>query len=218
MKFCFVCGKKTEDLIDGYCQECFNKKFSLIDVPENISFSICAKCMRINMDNKWIEIEIEDFIKTKVKPLGRIKKLSIKETSNKTFEITAEGYVGNSKKIKQEKHIINADIKKVTCQSCSRKFGSYYEAVLQIRGKDIGNVVDFADTELIRLKKRNDMAFFWYKEAKGGIDIYIGNKGAAKNVADAIRKKFNAEIKRSYKLLTVRDGKEIYRDFISIRI
>ena len=66
--------------------------------------------------------------------------------------------------------------------------------------------------------KKNDMAFFWYKEVRGGIDIYVGSKGAAKTVGDLIKRKFKIELKRSYKLTAVKDGREIYRDFISIRI
>jgi NMD protein affecting ribosome stability and mRNA decay len=32
-------GKKTEKLIDGYCEKCYNKEFNLIEVPKEITFT-----------------------------------------------------------------------------------------------------------------------------------------------------------------------------------
>ena len=56
MKFCFLCGKKTEKLIEGYCEECYNKEFKLIEAPKEISFIICSRCNRIKYKNKWKDI------------------------------------------------------------------------------------------------------------------------------------------------------------------
>ena len=38
-KFCFICGKKTDDLTKGRCKDCHYEKFNIVDVPKTITIS-----------------------------------------------------------------------------------------------------------------------------------------------------------------------------------
>ena len=56
-EFCFVCGKQTEELIDGMCSDCYEKnkkpkKIKLID------YLLCPRCGRIKFRGKWGKKEI----------------------------------------------------------------------------------------------------------------------------------------------------------------
>ena len=211
MKFCFLCGKETENLIKGYCEECYNKKFKLIEIPEEINVTICSKCNKIKEKNKWKDIEIDDFLRNKIKILG--KDVKIKFEKNDILKVFAKGFLEGSETLKEETHEIKLKINKEVCLDCSRKYGDYYEAVLQIRGNLTNDDFNSID-DLVLIKK----GFYKIEEVKGGYDLLIGNKALGEKITNFLRKKYKTEIKKSYKLVTSKDSKDIYRNIILIKI
>lgn len=125
-KFCFICGRKTEQLTEGYCVECYEKQ-----------------------KNNAVR---------KTHPLIRRKQ--------------------------PERH------------------PDYYEAILQLRGfEEVPEIL-----KVLRIK-----------EVKGGTDIYVESKLLARNLVKRLRKTFPVEIKRSFRLWGRKDGRNIYKNIISIR-
>jgi len=211
MKFCFICGKKTENLINGYCEECYNKKFQLIKVPEEINVTICNKCNKIKEKNIWKDIEIDEFLRNKIKVLGKDVKLKIEE--NDVLKVYAKGFLEGSENLKQEVHEVKLKIKKEVCLECSRKYSDYYEALIQIRGSLTNDDINSID-DIILIRK----GFYRIKEVKDGYDFFISNKFLAEKITEFLKKKYKAEIKKSYKLVTSKQGKNIYRNIILVRI
>ena len=91
----------------------------------------------------------------------------------------------------------------------------YYEAKLQLRGNIPVNIIEFIENHIGKMRNKN--AFFRPERVKSGIDIYVGSKSSANNLAEQMKRQLKAELKRSYKLHTRREGKNIYRDVISVR-
>jgi len=210
MKFCFVCGKKTDKLIEGYCEECYNKEFSLLKVPDEISIKVCSKCGRINYGKVWKEREVEDILKDKIKVLG--KNVNIKIRKNDNIHITAKGFLKNSKKIKEEEREIRLKVNRIVCPNCSRRLGDYYEAILQLRG-DADSAMDFL-TDKLSIEK----SIYKIEKVKNGIDIYLDDTHLASKLSNQLKKKFNAKVKKSFKLFTRKQGKDIYRSTFVVRI
>ena len=210
MKFCFVCGKKTENLIKGYCEDCYNKEFSLIEVPKEITFTKCTKCERLRDKNIWKDVEIEGLLKDKIKILG--KSVSIRIEKNDILHVTAKGYLKGSKKLKEEKHDIKIKIKKQVCGSCSKRFGGYYESIIQLRGNAY-DAMDFMEDQIIRERQT-----YRIEKSKNGFDIYLADNNFANKLTNVVKKKFNAKIERNYKLVTRKQGKDIYRSVMLVRI
>lgn len=208
-KFCFLCGKKTEKLIENYCEECFGKKFELIKVPKKLEIISCSKCNFIKLRNEWTRKLPEDAIRNKIKILGDNVKIKIKKNNN--YQVIASGYPTGSKKIKKEIHEINVHLNKINCPICIRKYGGYYEAILQLRG-EYEDDFEFIDNQL----RKDKNAFYRTEKVKGGIDLYIGSKKAANKVSGMLRKK-GYKVKKTFKLVTKKLGKEIYRTIISAR-
>jgi len=206
MKFCFVCGKRTEKLIEGYCEDCYNKNFNLIEIPKELIILKCSKCGKIKLKNIWSYIEIEDFIKNHIKILGNNVELEIND--NKIF---AKGFLKTSKKAKEEIHEINIKIKKILCSNCCRKSGGYYEAVIQLRGSIPQNILNFID------KEAREKTFYRIENVKNGINLYIGNKNIADQIADKLKRRYKLEIKKSFKLFTKKEGKDVYKSVFSIK-
>jgi len=211
MKFCFLCGKKSEKLIKGYCEECYKKKFQLIEVPEEISVTICSRCKKIKERYKWIENEIDEILRNKIKVIGR--DVSIRIEKNEDAKIHARGFLEGSKSIKEETHEVKIKLEKITCPTCSRKAGQYYESTVQIRGILTNDDMDAVDDVVLERG-----GFYRIKEVKGGYDLFISDKSLARKIVEVFSNRHKVEIKKSFKLLTRRDGKDIYRDTILLRI
>lgn len=204
MKFCFVCGKRTEKLIKGYCEDCYNKSFSLIEIPKEISIVQCSKCKKIKHTNLWLD-DIETAIRDKIKILGEGVKIKIRDN-----EIFATGSLKGSRKIKEDKHKVNVRIIKTVCQECSKRYGGYYEAILQLRGNISEEVLNFVDREV------NKRTFYRAENVKDGFNLYVGNKGIAEQIAETLSKKYKFKIRKSYKLFTKKEGKDVYRSIIFV--
>jgi len=211
MKFCFLCGKKNENLIDGYCEECYKKKFKLIKVPEEIAVTICSRCNKINEKNKWKEVEIEEILKGKIKILG--KNVRIKFEKNDDVKVHAKGFLEGSKDAKEEVHEVKIKARKRLCPDCFKKSGKYYESTIQIRGSLTNDDMDSVDDIVLERG-----GFYRLEEVKGGYDFYVSSKSLARKIAEFFRKKYKVEIKKSFKLFTRKEGKDIYRDTILLRI
>jgi len=102
------------------------------------------------------------------------------------------------------------------CPYCARRAGEYYEAVIQIRGKRWKKLYDVL---LSWLPNQMDPLAFITKElpTKNGIDVYIGSKKVAEKFSRKARQ-LGAAIKISHSLVTVRDGKPITREYLSLRL
>ena len=211
MKFCFLCGNRTEKLIKGYCEECYKKKFQLIEVPEEINITLCARCNQIKERHKWIEKEIDQVLRNSIKIFGR--NVTVRIEKNEDAKIYDKGFLEGSKSLKEEVHEVKLQIRKVTCPTCSRKAGKYYESTVQIRGNLTNDDMDAVDDAVLERG-----GFYRIKEVKGGYDLFVSDKPLAKKIVEVFKNRHKVEIKKSFKLLTRRDGKDINRDTILLRI
>lgn len=204
MKFCFVCGKKIEKLIEGYCEDCYNKSFNLIEVPKEIVIYKCSKCERIKQKNAW-NAEMNDLILNRIKILG--DKVEIRIEGNKIF---ATGFLKGSKRTKEETHELNIKTIKTICLECIRRLGGYYESVMQLRGNVTEEILNFLD------KKIKEKSFYRIETVSDGFNILVGSKDVANHVAEGLKKRYKIKIKKSFKLFTRKEGKDLYRDIFSI--
>jgi len=211
MKFCFICGKKTDNLIEGYCEECYKNEFKLIEFPE-ASFTICPRCNFIKYRNDWKDVEIEELIKQEIKPLGDIVEIKIEK--NDKIHISVKGFLKNSKKIKKEIYDIPLKLNKILCPQCIKISSGYYEAILQLRGNITDDIIDFIDRQA--MKQKNE--FYRLERVKNGLDFYIVNKSFANRTAGLVKKRFKATIKKSFKVVTKKEGKNIYRNIVLVSI
>lgn len=216
MKFCFVCGKKTDKLIEGYCEDCYNEKFKLIEAPKRVYVTLCPKCGMIRQENKWVDKEIDDIIIEKIKIHGRDVKLKIEK--NDIAKIYAKGFLDRSKKIKEETREVELKIDKLVCPNCSKRFGEYYESVIQLRGNITDEVLDSIDSLVLSEYQKNKKAFYRIENVKGGVDLFLGSKSIANRIENLLSKRYKSEIKKSFKLITRKEGKDIYRNIMLVRI
>ncbi|MBN2251256.1 MAG: hypothetical protein JW724_04205 [Candidatus Altiarchaeota archaeon] len=202
---CHKCGKNTVKM--GLCPGCFLK-----DNPikmKDISIPVCG-CGRFFYRADWkqgiekavkgiveenieadSEIEIKDIL---VEPVFEEK--NIRVNVKVIGACRGEDFTGElTGRIKKENRV---------CPFCSRIRSSYYEAVLQFRAPV--NARRVLDPKYVMKTGK----------APVGFDAYVTSANYAKKLAKDYAKK-GFEIKKSSKLVGKKDGKDLYRLYISIK-
>lgn len=202
-QICIICGSPVFQ--ENLCEDCFVKRHELFEVPLTIKLKHCSNCGSF-YDSRWVKDSVENIIKSKIKPRGRIAKIYIDISRNHAVVICT-GYITPSRKLKKESKKISLLMESRKCDNCIKLLSGYYQAVVQIRGprkdKILKYMMSFAKPEEIIAEKSKD-----------GYDIKFIDKKRAEQTA-AILKGF--EIKKSYKLVTEKKGKKLYRNFYAIR-
>lgn len=220
-KFCPKCGKTVKKLHDGLCKQCFLEKFSVVEkLPKKIIVIQCKHC------NKYVVGKniTEDFDETLEREFKEILKL---DYVDKLDYIAVEDKI-NLKiflKIDKLRKVENAQlpfkIKKITCQYCNMRLSGYHNAILQVSCPTElkKEILELTENQINLLAKKDNLAFITEKvDTPRGFALKIGSKSAAKKIAKFMKKKYEAEIKFSRKLVGRKFGKNVYRLTISIRL
>lgn len=193
--FCIRCGKKAE--IGVYCRNCYYD--SLNKELFKFRFKICGRCGKIKIGREW---------------KGNLKAVSayIENKLSKNFD-SVRVDLDNETAIITKNNIdfeVPIDIKyeETTCEICSKIAGGYYEGEIQLRGKDIKNML-----KIIISKFNKEENYYSIKNVKEGVDIkFFSSKKALEIIKD-----LGVEYKISRKLHTQIQGKRKYRLTILIR-
>jgi len=244
MERCFVCGKE-DTLTEDRCKECYIRECFQFSVPAKIKVPYCKSCNSY-YTNRWKILDdkisfITEILKTNIssnRDLDFVEEFSKK---NKKFQMkvdfTEEGNISKIKlSIRPFQDDPSFDMEASTeillsgeqCQRCSRFYGGYYEAILQIRTDEkrielerANNIMEIVDDISDRLISKDRMAFIArVEELKEGIDIYMGSLSAARKIANELVKRFSGSVGESHKLMGLdRDsGKKIYRTTVTVRL
>ncbi len=207
--FCIKCGKKA--IAENFCKEHLleGKKLFDVDVIGKIYFCDCGSyyIKRWEKIGKEPKEFVESFIRDKIKSRHKITKeiIDIKQIGTVfKIKITCKGLIKPYNLEKTETKILTIKLKKRKCDICTKLSGGYHEAVIQIRGKNKEKImkdVKIPSTAVV-------------EKTKDGYNIKFIKKSDARRVVN--NAKFS-EIKKSYKLVSSKKGKKLYRDFYSIR-
>ena len=196
MGFCPRCGRPSRN--NELCEEC---RLELEGVRyKDFKIVQCSVCKRILYKNRWIPEEeaIPRIVKDKLLDKWYIKQYKL---GKKLIVILEKNNFEG---------IIEADIEKRICPTCSKKRGDYYEAILQVRGENAVKKMD-------KIKKKSEI----YKEQrqKNGIDYYYYFSREAKKALAQLKRQLPGIVKISRKLHSYdkQRSKKIYRLTILFR-
>jgi len=223
VKVCPRCGRNEKEVpfIGFFCRDCYLELNPPIK-ESRITLKVCPTCGRIFV-GRWVEpdlTKIARWIEGHIKISNDVEKPILTITIGRETEKEIE-YRGILTGIIQGTPIeyrFSGTVKKVyeQCPYCARRFGGYYEAVLQLRGKEwkklYGEVLEM-------LPREKDPKAFVSKEVfrREGVDVFLGSKKVAEKIARRLKQR-GARIKFSYEQVTEKDGKPVTREFVSIRL
>jgi len=83
----------------------------------------------------------------------------------------------------------------------------------------VDEILDDVETQMELMRKYNSLSFVSKMDkVAGGVDLYIGSKEVANQIAKNLKNKFKANIKISRKLSGYIRGKKTYRDTILVSV
>ena len=228
-KFCPKCAKETDDLFEGLCRDCYLETAKFVEVPQNISVLVC-RCGRSNEKKKWVQnISIEEMIDRVVTSSVKMDKDTDVRLEYEPFEVNgktkvpvcvvARRVVGD-REIEKSAQVVFTIIPQ-TCDVCSRVSGGYYEAIIQIRG------AKYKQEQVLVLVKRivaqfagSDKFSFitQVQNSKGGIDVYLGSSKIAGKIEQESKRIYKVTSKITHSVCGVKDGRELNRITILLRI
>jgi NMD protein affecting ribosome stability and mRNA decay len=110
---------------------------------------------------------------------------------------------------KEEVHDISVKVVNSLCPECCKRSGGYYETIIQLRGNVSERILDI-------IGKETRDTFYRVEKVKNGLDLYIGNENIAKKIACMLKRNYKFKVKKSFKLYTKKEGKDIYKTTILI--
>lgn len=233
--FCVECGKETEIYKSGVCLECYLKTKEFSHGPEIIDVTVCPHCGSYKYKNTWTNVILNDvlrrIIKNDFKISKELKKIDINpvcKEKDKGYDCTVyiSGEIGN--KELTEEHKLKIRLKKTACDVCSKQFGGYHEAIIQIRSdqnrtlskKELADIQNFVLNMVDSMHsggKRNlfiaDMGVI-----DGGLDFFISDKQDAYTITKKVQEEYGGKIKKSSSNVGMKDSKQIYRNTYLLRL
>ena len=234
-KFCPKCGKKetkNNPLVPEICQECFSKNDPLLKNYKEQKIIICPSCDSFMDKNKWLpklsnnkELNVKEIIKQilpeKLKFSSSVKITSttigfddsrFKKSGVIQVFVALKGKINDIES--KDEYTLPVRIEKSLCNDCKKSNSSYYEAIIQVRPKD-DVLLDFIETDI---KENSRISVSKFEESKHGYDLYITSKSYLKNILPKVKSKFNIESKISKTLFGKKEGKDVYRITLLIRL
>lgn len=239
LQTCVECGKLVPALIGGSCPECFISKTPLLNVPDVLDVEVCAHCDARHVGAHWIDPDEgvgldwirEEATRAAAKAHARVQGpvLTIEEQAqderNFAHHLHLDGDV-EGVPINYDKDIL-VRMKRGVCDRCSRMFGGYYAAIIQLRATD-RDVTDLemqrahrlVGDELDRQRAAGNRQSFLTKSGAvpGGFDYYLGDIEGARTVARVVADKLGATVEEHAKLSGRQEGEDVYRVTFKVRV
>ncbi len=229
---CINCGT-NEAVEHGLCSACITSSIK-INTPGVYEITVCPKCESVQVGKRWMERDghalFEKKLLNSISSNDETAKIHIEDSSIRinAYKGTATLFISverpNIPDIHREIEI-PYKVRKVSCPSCNKATGSYYEAKVQIRGfKDVDskileNVTNYILNRMETLSKKSGDSFVSSVERlTEGYDIYLGKKNDSDKVCREISRDYFSSLNVSKTLAGMKEGHEIYRYTYSMRI
>ncbi len=236
-EFCAACGRTGLELVDGICAECTMDRTVLVRAPQRVNIVLCPTCGARQVGSHWERAGTSPLLTgvdltpaLELHPEVGVRTVRWEETGSSAL---LHQYIGRVslrfRGIEREVAVpLTAKVDHRTCPECSRKSGHYYTAQLQLRG-----TLDGPREKTAALRARLDAqwdnlmtearadwreAISWREALPEGWDYYLVNTMAARSLARLAQRRLGAEMKESATLYGRKDGQDLYRVTICVRV
>lgn len=230
---CVECGKK-EIYKGGSCIECYLKKHKFTEGPEIIDLPVCNHCQSYKYKSTWTSELLNDVLRRIIKKQFKIKpelkgidvNLDCKDMHHGyECKVYISGYIGETEVT--EEHNLTVRLKKTVCETCSRQFGGYHEAIIQVRtekrkltDEELKDIIKTVETQVENLRAKGNRTLFITDvgEEHGGLDFFLSEKNSSFVIAKMLLGKFGGTLKQSSSNVGMKDGRQQYRNTYLVRI
>jgi len=213
---------EVEKLKDYLCPKCYIERnlSNLVEIPRNHEVKVCKSCLRVKDGFKWVEANggiirfsigkiVEESRKSNEISLD-LQKYEIESKERERYLVRVQLELRFMKERREISGVVNIKEINNTCPSCLSKRGNIYEAIIQVRGEKV--------REIIEKIVNSHMNFITKIEnVDRGVDLYISETGVALKIVKGLhREGVIKKYIKSYKNEKVKDGKRYAKLVISI--
>ena len=233
--FCVECGKEKTLFKNGMCVDCYIKKNHFSKAPKNLTLFSCPHCGSYKHKNMWISESFDHIMQHAIQDSFTVDN----QLNNVSFIVDCKEKKGNDilcyvdiigfleKHEVRERHTVIIRIMQTACDSCSKRYSGYFEAILQIRAdkrkltkKELTTLMNIVETLVNNIAKKGDRDAFITDTGKihGGLDFYLSKNEVAHIISKNLHERFGGELKTSPKLVGRKDGRDMYRMTYLVRL
>ena len=235
--FCVVCGRTDRPVQEGICAECYAKRHPLVTGDPHATVTMCPTCGARLVGSHWERRGASTLLTPQdlapliaVNPEAGIREIHWEESGNDplfrevrgTFRVRFRG-LEEGIEVPLSVHVTHR-----TCPECARRTGRYYTARIQLRGPEGGRgpmgpasharLGELFDRVIREARKDWRSALSWKEALPEGWDYYLTDKSAARGISRLLREYLGGEVKESASLYGRKDGREVYRTTIRLRV
>lgn len=237
MPFCVKCGAEGP-LYKSLCESCFLEGKVFTSLPDHVDVFQCGHCGDYLLDGKWVDIEAREEVSEKAVELAIniIKDAEPQSVGLHAERIDEANYgVGMTISLSVEGLEVNearstiVRFKNTSCPRCNKLMGNYYEGTLQVRTRDRKMPEDLREEIVERIYKlmgehsKDNRELFISKvnrltTSHGGVDVILSSSVVGRNISRDLADQYAAEVKETAKLVTQKQGKDLYRVTFLVRL
>ncbi|MFB6310582.1 MAG: 60S ribosomal export protein NMD3 [Salinirussus sp.] len=247
--FCPRCGAPTDSVGEasvegpapdpGLCEDCYLEDLDLVDAPERIEITVCARCGAIRRPNRWEDVGARDYTEVAIEAVTEALGVHV-DAEDVSWEVAPEqvdqttirlhcsftGLVGD--RPVTEEVTVPVKIGRGTCTRCGRIAGGSYASIVQVRALDrsptdqeLARASEIAHEVVEEMEATGDRDAFVTEvsETGDGSDLKVSTTKIGLKVARRIVDELGGEYDDSETLVTEDDdGNEVYRVTYAVRL
>ncbi len=236
-EFCVVCGRTDVSLTDGVCADCSADRLTLVKAPERARLVLCPTCGARRVGQHWEPSEAGNRLTAsdltpilEPHPEVAVRRVRWTETGGHALQRELEGVVdvrfrGSERSVPVR---LIVKLEHQTCPECSRRSGRYFTALIQLRGPEEAPHEPAArrrawlerrwEAVLPEARATWRRALSWKEALPEGWDFFLTDTESARALARLMKQRLGAELKESATLYGRKDGRDLYRVTICLRV
>jgi len=227
MDVCLKCGDKSA-LVSNLCHTCIRKFENVSDIPEILRMVCCKSCFSLQIPGTWLEFSnlnssVTHFVTSSIKWKDNISlpksQVALNQLDPNKFsaKIACNGKFSDIELNSESERIV--EVKYQVCQTCSRKAGGYYEAILQLRTKRKELLEETVNLVYDNLES-SPAEFFTVESGsvKGGYDFQLSSTEKGRSLARDIMVKYGGHVTETNTLVGRKDGRDLLRHTFGVRL
>lgn len=216
----------------GLCRSCYLEEFDLVDAPDRVEITVCARCGAVKRPNRWEDVGAADYTDVAVDAVTEALAVHV-DAEDVSWEVAPEQvdettirmhctFTGSvAGEAVTESVTVPVKIGRGTCTRCGRIAGGSYASVVQVRATDRTPTADETDRAaeiahdvVADMEATGDRDAFVTEvtEVPDGLDLKVSTTKIGLKVARRIVDDLGGSYSDSETLVTEdADGNEVYR-------
>lgn len=234
---CPLCGREVAELTSGLCAQCTSERRPFLHVPEYADVTKCAHCGRLERRGSFVlaPSEKEELVRLALPDHVDVDldvadseidtRLLWEDERNAIAQLRLTGSFQGHAIVREGETRVR--LKQTACPDCSRRYGGYFEAIVQIRAADErilrveGDRVMHTVADILERyegEQRTGAYASKTEHVRGGYDLYMGSQEVGRLLARELAERYGADYAESSKLVGRRDGRDLMRFTLRVRL